>query len=134
MNFVNFEKYRELDTIKLHGIYGDIYQESENGELIDSMRSKDADWLTGKSVFAKSESFDFEKFVLQELNQHFINKLKPEAICIRDKNLSFYKQENSDGLEDDNGKYFVSYAVSVTINGKDIDEEDLHKLLPNFEY
>lgn len=134
MNFVNFEKYRELDTIKLHGIYGDIYQESENGELIDSMRSKDADWLTGKSVFAKSESFDFEKFVLQELNQHFINKLKPEAICIRDKNLSFYKQEDSDGLEDDNGKYFVSYAVSVTINGKDIDEEDLHKLLPNFEY
>lgn len=134
MNFVNFEKYRELDTIKLHGIYGDIYQESENGELIDSMRSKDADWLTGKSVFAKSESFDFEKFVLQELNQHFINKLKPEAICIRDKNLSFYKQEDSDGLEDDNGKYFVLYAVSVTINGKDIDEEDLHKLLPNFEY
>ena len=134
MNFVNFEKYRELDTIKLHGIYGDIYQESENGELIDSMRSKDADWLTGKSVFAKSESVDFEKFVLQELNQHFINKLKPEAICIRDKNLSFYKQEDSDGLEDDNGKYFVSYAVSVTINGKDIDEEDLHKLLPNFEY
>ena len=72
---MNFEKYRKADTIKLHGIYGDIYQESENGELIDSMRSKDADWLTGKSVFAKSESFDFEKFVLQELNQHFINKL-----------------------------------------------------------
>lgn len=134
MNFVNFEKYRELDTIKLHGIYGDIYQESENGELIDSMRSKDADWLTGKSVFAKSESFDFEKFVLQELNQHFINKLKPEAICIRDKNLSFWKQEDDDGLENDNGKYFVSYAVSVTINGKDIDEEDLHELFPNFEY
>lgn len=42
---MNFEKYRKADTIKLHGIYGDIYQESENGELIDSMRSKDADWL-----------------------------------------------------------------------------------------
>ena len=39
---MNFEKYRKADTIKLHGIYGDIYQESENGELIDSMRSKDA--------------------------------------------------------------------------------------------
>ena len=107
---MNFEKYRKADTIKLHGIYGDIYQESENGELINSMRSKDADWLTGKSVFAKSESFDFEKFVLQELNQHFINKLKPEAICIRDKNLSFYKQEDAEGMEDPKGEYFVSYA------------------------
>ena len=131
---MNFEKYRELDTIKLHGIYGDIYQESENGELIDSMRSKDADWLTGKSVFAKSESFDFEKFVLKELNQHFINKLKPEAICICGSCFSFWKQEDDDGLEDDNGKYFVSYTVSITINGKYIDEEDLYELFPNFEY
>lgn len=24
---MNFEKYRKADTIKLHGIYGDIYQE-----------------------------------------------------------------------------------------------------------
>ena len=131
---MNFEKYRKADTIKLHGIYGDIYQESENGELIDSMRSKDADWLTGKSVFAKSESFDFEKFVLQELNQHFINKLKPEAICIRDKNLSFYKQEDAEGMEDPKCEYFVSYAVAVSINGQYIDEEDLYEIFPNFQY
>ena len=131
---MNFEKYRELDTIKLHGISADIFQENEHGELIDPLRGKDADWLTGKSTLAKAENFNFEQFVLNEINQHFINKLKPEAICIRDKNLSFWKQEDDDGLEDDNGKYFVSYAVSITINGKYIDEEDLHKLLPNFEY
>lgn len=93
-----------------------------------------ADWLTGKSVFAKSESFDFEKFVLQELNQHFINKLKPEAICIRDKNLSFYKQEDAEGMEDPKGEYFVSYAVAVSINGQYIDEEDLYEIFPNFQY
>ena len=98
------------------------------------MRSKDADWLTGKSVFAKSESFDFEKFVLQELNQHFINKLKSEAICIRDKNLSFYKQEDAEGMEDPKGEYFVSYAVAVSINGQYIDEEDLYEIFPNFQY
>ena len=46
----------------------------------------------------------------------------------------FWKQEDDDGLEDDNGKYFVSYAVSITINGKYIDEEDLYELFPNFEY
>ena len=89
---MNFEKYRKADTIKLHGIYGDIYQESENGELIDSMRSKDADWLTGKSVFAKSESFDFEKFVLQELNQHFINRKMQKEWKIRKANISCLMQ------------------------------------------
>ena len=31
---MNFEKYRELDTIKLHGISADIFQENEHGELI----------------------------------------------------------------------------------------------------
>lgn len=134
MNFVNFEKYRELDTIKLYGISADIFQENEHGELIDLLRGKDADWLTGKSTLVKSENFDFENFVLTEINQHFINDLEAKDICICGSCLSFLKQEDSDGLEDDNGKYFVSYAVSVTINGKDIDEEDLHKLLPNFEY
>ena len=114
---MNFEKYRELDTIKLHGISADIFQENEHGELIDPLRGKDADWLTGKSTLAKAENFNFEQFVLNEINQHFINNL-----------------EDDDGLEDDNGKYFVSYAVSITINGKYIDEEDLYELFPNFEY
>lgn len=52
---MNFEKYRELDTIKLHGISADIFQENEHGELIDPLRGKDADWLTGKSTLAKAE-------------------------------------------------------------------------------
>lgn len=131
---MNFEKYRELDTIKLHGISADIFQENEHGELIDPLRGKDADWLTGKSTLAKAENFNFEQFVLNEINQHFINNLEAKDICICGSCFSFWKQEDDDGLEDDNGKYFVSYAVSITINGKYIDEEDLYELFPDFEY
>ena len=45
---MNFEKYRKADTIKLHGIYGDIYQESEN---LFSLNQK---VLTLKSLFFKN--------------------------------------------------------------------------------
>lgn len=83
---------------------------------------------------AKAENFNFEQFVLNEINQHFINNLEAKDICICGSCFSFWKQEDDDGLEDDNGKYFVSYAVSITINGKYIDEEDLYELFPNFEY
>lgn len=56
---MNFEKYRELDTIKLHGISADIFQENKHGELIDPLRGKDADWLTGKIHIGKSGKFQF---------------------------------------------------------------------------
>lgn len=131
---MNFEKYREFDTIKLYGISADIFQENEHGELIDPLRGKDVYWLTGKSTLAKAENFNFEQFVLNEINQHFINDLEAKDICICGSCFFFWKQEDDDGLEDDNGKYFVSYAVSITINGKYIDEEDLFELFPNFEY
>ena len=50
---MNFEKYRELDTIKLHGISADIFQENEHGELIDPLRGN------GKIHISKSGKFQF---------------------------------------------------------------------------
>lgn len=131
---MNFEKYRELDTIKLHGIFADVYTPNEKGELIDPVCGKDVLWLTGKSISAKSENFDFEKFVLDGINKEFIYDLEPTDIFICGGYLYFWKREDDDGIEDQNGDYYVSYAVAVTINGKYIDEEDLHDIFSNFEY
>lgn len=131
---MNFEKYRKADTIKLHGIIADVYKKNEEGELIDSICSKDADWLTGKSIFVRSESFNFEQFVLNEINPHFIYDLKPKDITLYGGCLCFWIQEDADGIEDLNGEYLVSYTVAVSINGQYIDEEDLHEIFPNFKY
>ena len=131
---MNFEKYRKLDTIKLHGVIADIYKENEKGELINPICSKDVSWLTGKSISVKSEEFDFEKFVLDEINPHFMNDLTPKDITLCSSCLCFWKQEDADGMEDPKGEYFVSYAVAVSINDQYIDEEDLHEIFPNFEY
>lgn len=131
---MNFEKYRKLDTVKLEGIIGDVYKQNEDGELINPIMCKDADWITGKSFNIKAEEFDFEKFVLENLNSRFINDLKPEDICICGSYLSFWKREDADGIEDEKGKFFVSYCVTIKLNGQNVEESDMIEMFPHFEY
>lgn len=130
---INFNKYRNTDTIKLVGIIADVYMENDRGEIVDILISKDVDWLTGKAINIKAENFDFENFVLNSLNENF-SGLKPEDIAISGSCLSFWRREDGDGNEDKNGKYCVSYHVSIQLNGQFIEEEDMEKLFPNFEY
>lgn len=131
---MEFNKYRTMDTLKLVGIIAEVYMENNEGELIDPIMCKDADWLTEKSINIKAEDFDFEKFVLNSLNKHFIEELKPEEISVCGNYLSFWKRENEEGYEDENGKYYVSYSVLIKLNGQYVEEEDMMELFPHFEY
>ena len=131
---MNFEKYRKFDVIKLHANLADIYKRNEKGELIDPIGCKDYSWLTPKSVFAKAEEFNFEDFILNEINRNFLTDVEPKDMQICGSELHFWKQENVTGMEDAAGEYFVDYAVAITINGKCLDEGDLSKIFPDFEY
>lgn len=137
---MNFEKYRKMDTIKLEGVLAEVFQETEKGELVEPSLCKDADWLTGKSVNAKAETFDFEDFVLKSLNSGFMYPLKCKDICICGSCLSFWKTEDADGEEFKSGElpkdkeYHILYTIVLKINGQNVEEEDLHKILPNFDY
>lgn len=131
---INFEKYRKFDVIKLHANLADIYKENEKGELIGPIACKDTGWLTQKSVFAKAEEFNFEDFILNEINRNFLTDVEPKDMQICGSELHFWKQENVTGMEDTAGEYFVNYAVAITINGKCLEEEDLSKIFPDFEY
>lgn len=128
---MNFNKYRKYDTITLQGLFAEVYHENKYGE-IEEEPTKNADQLNGKPIFTKAEMFDFEKFVLDEINQHFTKDLKSNDITLCGNWLYFHKRENKDGIEDPNGKYYVGYAVIVSINGLDIQKEDLHEIFPNF--
>lgn len=128
---MNFEKYRKYDVITVQGLFKEVYHENKYGE-IEEEPTQNADWLSGKPIFAKAEVFDFEKFVLDEINEHFADDLEPEDITLRGNWLSFHKREDNDGTEDPNGKYYVGYAVIVSINGQYIHKEDLHRIFPNF--
>lgn len=131
---INFEKYRKFDVIKLHANLADIYRKNEKGELIDPIGCKDISWLTQKTVFAKAEEFNFEDFVLNEINRNFFINVEAKNIHICGSELHFWKQESVTGMEDAAGEYFVDYAVAITINGKCLEEEDLSKIFPDFEY
>lgn len=75
---MNFEKYRKFDVIKLYANLADIYKRNEKGELIDPIGCKDYSWLTPKSVFAKAEEFNFEDFILNEINRNFLTDVEPK--------------------------------------------------------
>lgn len=135
MNNVDFSKYKELDTILVRGLGGDVYQENEYGELIDPMFYKDASHVKQETQTTDLYSFDFEQFVLSVIdNEFFVEEIKPQDISICGNALCFWVQEDEDGFPDDDGEYFVSYAIAVDINNITVEEDDLAKLFPNFEY
>lgn len=86
---MNFEKYRAVDTIQLVGLDAAVFQENENGELIDPICWKDADWISGKPVRARAEDFNFEQYVINSINDHFYPELKPQDIVICSNTLQF---------------------------------------------
>ena len=132
---MNFEKYRAIDTIQLVGLDAAVFQETEDGELIDPICWKDADWISGKPVRARAEGFNFEEYVVNSINDHFYPALTPRDIVVCSNTLQFWIRENADGYCDENGDYFVLYCVALKINGMIIDdEEELAALLPSFEY
>lgn len=98
------------------------------------MFCKDASWITQKAIFGKSEDFNFENYVLECLNQVCYPELKAADIAICGNCLIFWMRENEDGYFDENGEYDVEYSVSLEINGRIIQENDLVELCPNFEY
>lgn len=132
---MNFNKYRQEDTIQLIGCCADVYKENEDGELIDLLICKDASWMSQKPVHAKAENFDFENYVLGCLKEVCYSILKATDICICGDTLQFWARENSDGYFDNDGEYYVLYSLLIEINGKTVDdEEELSELFPNFDY
>ena len=132
---MNFEKYRAIDTIQLVGLDAAVFQENEDGELIDPICWKDADWISGKPIRARAEQFNFEEYTLNAINDHFYPELKPLDIVVCGNTLQFWIREDADGYCDEDGEYFVLYVVALKINGMIIDDEDeLASLLPSFEY
>lgn len=132
---MNFNKYRQKDTIQLIGCCADVYKENEDGELIDLLICKDASWMSQKPIHAKAENFDFENYVLGCLKDICCSVSKATDICICGNTLQFWATENADGYFDDNGEYYVLYSLFIEINGKTVDdEEELSELFPNFDY
>lgn len=135
INNVDFSKYKIIDTVRVRGLTGDVYQENEYGELIDPISYQDASWIDESKQTNDLYSFDFEQFVLSVIANWFYGQhVKSNDVGICGDSLCFWVQEDENGYYDKDGEYFVSYALAVEINNTTVEEDDLAKLFPNFEY
>ena len=135
INNVDFSKYREVDTVRIQGLSGDVFQENEDGELINPISYKDAGWAKQETQTTDLYSFDFEQFVLSAIeNNFYYDEVTPGDIAICGGALCFWVQEDDNGYPDDAGDYFVSYAIALYINNTMVEEDDLAELFPNFQY
>lgn len=133
----NIDKYRRYDYLQIKGFFADVSTENENGELIDQF-SKDANWIESKPVTLDAsltiDGKSVETYLLDFLNGCSDFSLKINDLIVCGNSVQFWNREDEEAYTDENGKYFVLYAVGLYLNNVLIEETDLHELLPNLEY
>lgn len=126
--------FKIMDSVELKGVTAYIHKKNELGKLVDLNLCKSVDWITGGSREVRAENFNFEKFAIDSINACFVEELKCSDISICDSYLAFWKQENAEGYEDEDGEYYVNYVVAIELNEKSIEEDDMQKIFPHFNY
>ena len=126
----NIEKYRVYDYIQLVGTLADVETENEQGELINYICTKDCSFIKKTAVF--TTGFDAQSFVMAVLDEWF--SVSGDDVCIIDDRLDLCVREDENGYQSENGLYFTTYRLKLLINGIVVESDDLHELLPGFDY
>ena len=133
----NANKYRMYDTFAYKGIFADVMQENEDGELIE-LFAKDARWIDAPRVCISDdltiENKSPAQYLIDVLNARYFDGLQFDDMTICGDTIQFYNQENEDGYNDKNGKYYTLYVIEIIFNNTPVTEEDLHELFPEFQW
>ena len=133
----NADKYRMYDTFSFKGIFADVMQENKDGELI-KLFYKDARWIDAPRVCVASDLTIENKrpahYLLDVLNTRYFDGLQLEDMIICGNSIQFYNQENEEGYNDENGKYYTLYGIEIIYNNTTVEEEDLHELFPEYQW
>lgn len=133
----NVNKYRMYDTFTYKGIFADVMQENEDGELIE-LFTKDARWIDAPRVCISDdltiENKSPAQYLIDVLNARYFDGLQFNDMVICGDTIQFYNQENEEGYNDKNGKYYTLYGIEIIFNNTPVTEEDLHELFPEFQW
>lgn len=133
----NVNKYRMYDTFTYKGIFADVMQENEDGELIE-LFTKDARWIDAPRVCISDdltiENKSPAQYLIDVLNARYFDDLQFNDMVICGDTIQFYNQENEEGYNDKNGKYYTLYGIEIIFNNTPVTEEDLHELFPEFQW
>ena len=133
----NADKYRMYDTFSFRGIFADVMQENKDGELI-TLFYKDARWIDAPRVCIASDLTIENKrpahYLLDVLNARYFDGLQLEDMTICGNSIQFYNQENEEGYNDENGKYYTLYGIEIIYNNTTVEEEDLYELFPEYQW
>ena len=134
----DYERYRVLDTLQLVPLYGEVFKENEQGELIDCVNTfsmRDFDW--GKTSYfshKEMEGFDIQQWIYDFITTkiHGIDCYQYISIC--GGTIQVWQQEDENGEYHERGKYFTLYSWQLKLNNITVVEEDLNTLCPNFDW